>query len=129
MSKNSPRILVVDNDEGMVAAITTRLEHEGYECVTAMTGSQGYIAVTQQHFDLIVSDLNMPMGDGITFAKRVREESLVPIIFVTGFEQEFLSELKGIANISVLKKPFHPSQLIDTIEIDLSNVLTDFDAA
>lgn len=127
MSESTPRVLIVDNDEGMVAAITARLEHEGYECVTANSGSQGYIAVTEQYFDLIVSDLNMPMGDGIAFAKRVREQSLVPIIFVTGFEREFLSELQGIENVSVLSKPFHPNHLLDTIEIDLSATLTDLE--
>jgi len=129
MSETPPRILIVDNDEGMVAAIVTRLEHEGYECVTASSGSQGYIAVTEQHIDLIVSDLNMPMGDGATFAKRVRNESLVPIIFVTGFEREFCNELDGIENVSVIAKPFHPNQLLDTIEIDLTLGSTGMESA
>ena len=119
MSNKPARILIVDNDDGMVAAISARLEHEGYECVTAGSGAQGYMAVTEQKFDLIISDLNMPMGDGIAFAKRVRETSMVPIVFVTGFEKEYCVDLDDIEHVSVIKKPFHPSHLLDVIEIDM----------
>ena len=121
MMHNQPvRILIVDNDEGMVAAISARLEHEGFECETASSGSQGFIAATEQDFDLIISDLNMPMGDGIAFAKRVREHSEVPIIFVTGFEREYCAELEELSYISIVGKPFHPGQLLEIIDVELA---------
>jgi len=120
MAKSSPRVLIVDNDEGMVTAIAARLENEGYECITVGSGAQGYTVITEQNIDLVITDINMPMGNGISFANRIREISMIPIIFVTGFEQEFCTELEGIENYSLLTKPFDPINLLEIIEIDLT---------
>ncbi len=119
MLNQTIRVLIVDNDEGMVKALSTRLEFEGYECQTATSGSQGYAAIKAYNFDIIISDLNMPMGDGIDFAHKVRQLNDTPIIFVTGFEKEYCKETSKIHNVSVLQKPLHPTQLLDMIEIDL----------
>ena len=125
MPNQPPRILIVDNDDGMVAAISTRLEYEGYYCETASSGSQGYISVSEQQFDLIVSDLNMPMGDGIAFARRVRELGMIPIVFVTGFEKEYCKELEEFEHVSVIGKPFHPSHLLEMIDLELGLSISD----
>lgn len=119
MFENKPTILVIDNDEGMVAALTARLESLGYHCVTAGTGAQGIAAFREQTIHLVISDLNMPAGDGITLARTIRESSNVPIIVVTGFQDEFRRELRSIPNVSLLQKPFEYTRLVELIEADL----------
>lgn len=119
MSESTPRILIIDNDEGVVAAITARLESMGYQCVTAGTGAQGIAAFRDQDIDLVITDLNMPAGDGVTLARTLREKSDVPIIIVTGFHDEYRSELCSIPSVTLMEKPFDSNQLIDLVEADL----------
>ena len=95
MSDPSPTILIIDNDGGMVAAISTRLESMGYRCVTAGTGGQGIAIFREQTIDLVITDLNMPAGDGITLTRTLRETSEVPIIIITGFHDDVRSRGGG----------------------------------
>lgn len=120
MSEKKATILVVDNDDGMAAALSTRLEYEGFNCVLAGSGSQGYMAFLEQDIDLVISDLNMPMGDGVTLAGRIREKSDVPIVFVTGFERDYIEELMDINNVTVLSKPFHLGHLLEVVDLELA---------
>jgi DNA-binding response OmpR family regulator len=118
-TENAPTILIIDNDEGMVAAIAERFGHLGYRCITAGTGAQGLALFFETHVDLIISDLNMPAGDGVVLAKSLRRRSLVPIIIVTGFHPEYRRELRGIANLTLMEKPFDSNNLIDLVESEL----------
>lgn len=120
MSESAPRILIIDNDEGVVAAITARLESMGYQCVTASTGAQGIAAFRDQDIDLVITDLNMPVGDGVTLARNLRETSDVPIIIVTGFHGEYQSELHFIPSVTLMEKPFDSNDLIDIVETELA---------
>jgi len=116
----TPRILIIDNDEGVVRALSTRLSSIGYECATAMSGSQGLSMFQQQPADLVISDLNMPAGDGVALASSLRKHSNVPIIFVTGFQEEYRRRLRNIANVTVFRKPFDMGDLLDIIEAELA---------
>ena len=91
----------------------------GYRCDTAGTGAQGIAAFRDQDINLVITDLNMPAGDGITLTRTLRETSDVPIIIVTGFHDEFRRDLRSLPNITLLRKPFDSNQLIDLIEADL----------
>jgi CheY-like chemotaxis protein len=80
-------ILFVDDDEGMRAAIHGLLSPM-YDVILAVDGSDGCAKAHEQpRPDLIISDIAMPLLDGITMAHQIREdESLraIPIIFLTG---------------------------------------------
>lgn len=119
MAEPVPTVLIIDNDEGMVAAIQIRLESMGYRCVTAATGAQGIAAFREQNIDVVITDLNMPTGDGITVARTLRAMSGVPIIVVTGFHDEYQRELRATPNITLMEKPFDFDHLLDLLETDL----------
>ncbi len=119
-SNHVPHVLIIDNDEGVVRAIETRLRHYGYECATANTGAQGLSIFQSCDIDLIISDLNMPAGDGVSLAAAVREVSDVPIIFVTGFHREYLGKLGDIPGITIFEKPFDASELLELVETELT---------
>lgn len=112
-------ILVIDNDEDLTRALTKRLCSLGYRCITAASGAQGLAEFRDAQFDLIVSDLNMPGGDGVTLAETIRRTSNVPIIFVTGFRDDFKHRLRLIKNVTTLRKPFNSQDLIDFITVAL----------
>lgn len=108
-------ILVIDNDADLVFALTKRLDSLGFHCITAASGAQGLAEFRRLPVDLIISDLNMPGGDGVALAESVRRTSNVPIIFVTGFRDDFKRRLRLIPNVTTLRKPFSSQHLTDLI--------------
>jgi len=87
--KSAKTILVIDNDDGMVQVITTRLKSQGYNCVTAQNGEEGLANYSLGGIDLVITDLNMGSLDGIGFIERVRLFSMVPMIVVTGYAKNY----------------------------------------
>ena len=118
--KASPRILVIDNDEGLTQAVATRLESQGYRCTTANNGEQGLSEYSLGEIDLVITDLNMPSLDGVGLIDRIRTSSGVPIIVMTGFSDQYKRELRKIPNISVLQKPFETQVLLDLVQVDIT---------
>ena len=118
--ERQPRLLLIDNDPDLIEALRIRLEHEGYECVTANTGAQGMIRFLDDEFDLVISDLNMPGGDGVDLIGRIREVSDVPIVIVTGFRDDYRRNLRNVGNVTTLRKPFPPQALLSIIEAELA---------
>lgn len=81
-----PRVLVVDDEPGMLDLVTRALEREGLQVVQANNGTEA-IALAKQHaLDLIVLDIIMPDVDGIQVCKVLREDprlASVPVLFLT----------------------------------------------
>jgi two-component system cell cycle sensor histidine kinase/response regulator CckA len=114
-TSSNTTILIVDNDDELTRALARRLASHGFCCVAAGSGAQGLAAFRESPADVIVSDLNMPGGDGVAFAEAIRRISDVPIIFITGFRDDFKRRLRAISNVTTLRKPFDSQTLIDVI--------------
>jgi len=115
MNGLAPKVLVVDNDAGLLMAVTTRLESVGYRCVQAQSGAQAFAELRRDSFDLLITDLNMPLGDGMVLASTFRRVSEAPIVVISGFVVDYAQELGEIKNVTVMPKPFETHQLVDTI--------------
>src|SRR5690606_7186278 len=80
-----PRILVVDDDEGLLVLIADTLSSEGYEIIAAGSGAQALACLEKQMPDLMLLDLKMKDFGGPTLLKRLkRDDSPVPFVVVTG---------------------------------------------
>jgi two-component system, OmpR family, response regulator MtrA len=112
-------ILIADNDDAVVLAIKTRLRSQGYHCLTAQTGAQALAIFRTERVDLIISDLNMPAGDGVSLASTVRQSSDIPIIFITGFRDGFRRSLRSVTNVTIVEKPFDSRTLLELVEASL----------
>lgn len=110
----------MDNDPGLLVAITARLESNGIKCYKAHTGAQGVAMLADLDFDMLITDLNMEMGDGISLATTFRRTCDSPIIIMTGFVGLYEEEIKKMSNVIVLEKPFESHQLVDTVLESLS---------
>jgi two-component system chemotaxis sensor kinase CheA len=80
------RILVIEDTQFFRQLIKNHLESAGYEVVVATNGREGLDRLADASFDLVVSDIEMPVMDGLEFARRVREESQfasLPLLAVT----------------------------------------------
>ncbi len=121
MSTNK-NVLIIDNDPAIVRAMSRRIESMGLNVLTASSGSQGLALYSQGGVDLIITDVNMPCGDGIELANAVRRIADTPIIFITGFKDEFKKRLRSVSNVTVIRKPFATESFIELIEIELGLV-------
>lgn len=67
------KILVVDDSEAILDILKINLSSSGHEITCALDGSQGLQKASSHSFDLIVSDINMPIMDGISFGLELRK--------------------------------------------------------
>lgn len=119
MNRQEATILIVDNDDGLTSALSKRLTAHGYRCITACSGAQAASLFQTQDVHLVITDLNMPAGDGVTLATDLRRKSRVPIIFVTGFRDAFRRVMRSVRDVTILQKPFDPDTLLSLVEASL----------
>ena len=82
------RILVVDDEKGLLKGIKFNLQNEGYEVETGSDGEEAVELARTGRFDLIVLDLMMPKIDGLQACMKIREFSNVPIIMLTARSED-----------------------------------------
>jgi CheY-like chemotaxis protein len=109
------KILIADDDAHIVRVLSMWLGRHGHEVVTARNGEAALETLDGASVDLIISDMNMPVLDGVGLAKAVRGKvgATIPIIVLTArCDQERLSEQLAVYGVRVYPKPFLPSQLV-----------------
>lgn len=108
-------VLVLDDSASMRDAIRTALTSLGHVVREAANGVQGLELSGRSQFDLILTDLNMPEMDGISFIKEIRQRpnhNGVPIVFVTTESSPVLmQQAKKAGATGWIVKPFSPDQL------------------
>jgi DNA-binding response OmpR family regulator len=106
------RVLVVE-DEAVVAEVVEQyLRRDGYEVRVATTGAEGLLAARDWAPDLVVLDVMLPEMDGLEVCRRIRQDSLTPIIMLTarGDESDRIVGLELGAD-DYMVKPFSPGEL------------------
>ncbi|MGK5094387.1 response regulator [Deltaproteobacteria bacterium TL4] len=115
------RILIIDDSEMVRNFHTYILKMAGYEVMTAIDGSDGLEKFFSEPFDLVITDLNMPIMDGYTLIARIRAEEQfdeIPII-ISSTEDESQDKQKGFnvgANIYMVK-PTEPGQMVANVKL------------
>ncbi|MCL5055047.1 MAG: response regulator [Firmicutes bacterium] len=113
------KILIVEDEDGIRAFVKAYLESEGFKVLEASNGKEGLDMVLKEIPDLIITDIMMPVMDGIEFFKEVRklpEAKDLPVIMLT-VKDEF-NDIKYAYLLGVeeyITKPFDPSLLVSRI--------------
>ncbi len=89
MSLDTPRILLVDDEQSIQKLLAYPLRKEGYEVVSAHDGEEALKRAGEQSFDLVVLDVMLPKLDGFEVCRELRARSTVPIIMLTAKDEEF----------------------------------------
>ncbi len=85
----APRILVADDDEGVRAGLAANLEVEGYQVTEAADGGEALSLIQQQRFDLVISDVVMPVANGVDVLKGLKHTSPeTPLVLISAFVSE-----------------------------------------
>lgn len=82
------RILIIDDDADWQALLGNTLRREGFDVTWAATGSAALACLQSAHFDLVILDVRLPDCKGDDLCLEIRKQNYVPIIMVSGFEQE-----------------------------------------
>lgn len=89
------KILVVEDDIKLNKLVRKALEEEGYDAYMALNAESALQMFKEDHYDLIISDIMMPVKDGFALAEEVREfNSSVPILFMTAID-DFEAKKRG----------------------------------
>jgi DNA-binding response OmpR family regulator len=109
----SQLILVVDDEASLVSVVRGYLEQAGYQVVTASNGREALFVARDQHPDLIILDLMMPVMDGFTFLREYQREGSAPIIALTARVEE-TDKVVGLemGADDYVTKPFSPRELV-----------------
>jgi two-component system chemotaxis response regulator CheY len=111
-TEHSPRIriLIVDDDPDHREILKTRLHSLGYVCEEASDGQEGLYKLDHASFDLVMSDYQMPLMNGIQLIHAVRTTdglSTVPIILMTGHsDPTVIDHARSAGATSILTKPY-----------------------
>ncbi|NOY38075.1 MAG: response regulator transcription factor [Chlorobi bacterium] len=112
------RILLAEDDENLGTLLTEYLKVKGYETILYADGEHAFKGFTTDHFDLCLLDIMMPIKDGFTLAREIREiNSDIPIIFLTAKSlKEDVLEGFRIGADDYITKPFSMEELLVRIE-------------
>lgn len=112
------RIFLVDDDRNILLSVSMALEAEGFSVSTFNDGESGLKGILEQHPDLVVLDVKMPRMDGIEVLSKLREQSDVPVIFLTSKDDE-VDQVIGLrmGADDYITKPFSQRLLIERIKV------------
>ncbi|WP_043770168.1 response regulator [Desulfobulbus propionicus] len=114
------RILVVDDEAQIRTMLTQMLEQEGYAVQTAENGEEGLALVAREAFDLVITDMIMPVKDGLKFIMElVRDYPTLKILAISGGgaikAERYLTMAGYLGDIATLEKPFKRDVLLDLV--------------
>ena len=112
------RILLAEDDESMRGFLERALTGAGYEVVAFENGKAAHERLQEEAFTLLLTDIVMPVMDGIELARRAAEiDPELKIMFITGFAAVTLNtDAQPPKDARVLSKPFHLKDLVREID-------------
>lgn len=112
------RILLAEDDESLRRFLGTALKKAGHEVLSFSQGDEALSCLEREFFDLLLTDIVMPVMDGIELARRAAKlDPKLRIMFITGFAAVALNpDSKAPKAAKVLSKPFHLRDLVNEVE-------------
>jgi DNA-binding response OmpR family regulator len=117
---DSPRVVIIDDEPGIVGFVEMGLGQEGIAVVAAASAAAGLRAVRAERPDLVIVDVGLPDSDGFDLLARIRSESDVPIIMLTA-RGDVEDRVRGLdlGADDYVAKPFHFAELLARVRAHL----------
>jgi len=121
-----PKVLIVDDNLEMIAYLK-EIFLDTLECTFAFNGAEALAKIKEQTFDLIISDLRMPLLNGTEFKKalnKIDAQKDIPFIMITAVFYNKLEDLKNTLNLNeYIEKPFSKDELLSRVQNILERTL------
>ncbi|HKI05780.1 MAG TPA: response regulator transcription factor [Thermoanaerobaculia bacterium] len=113
----NPRVLVIDDDEGLNALLTEYLAQFGFAVRSAAHPEEGLRALKVDPPDIVVLDVMLPGMDGLAVCRKIREASRIPIVMLTA-RGSVMDRILGLelGADDYLPKPFEPRELVARLQ-------------
>ena len=122
-----PSILIAEDEAHILRILSMWLGRHGYDVLEAADGAAALEILDHHTVDLIISDMNMPVVDGLELIKAVREQHGldVPFLLLTArCDHDKLAKRMESYSVHLYPKPFVPSRLVTDIDRLLSSAAT-----
>ena len=115
--KEKSTIALVDDERNILNSLRMALEAEGFKVRTYSDGAEALEALTEDPVDLGIFDIKMPRMDGMELLRRVRQQSDMPVIFLTSKDEE-IDELFGLkmGADDYIAKPFSQRLVVERVK-------------
>ncbi len=128
--KSNRKVLVIDDEESIITYLTTILEDEGYEPLSALDGDEGYALARAERPALICLDIMMPRRSGLTMYQEFKLDPLlceIPIVFISAFNRirdlrdpvafrKMISDERVPQPECFLEKPIKVAEFVEMVE-------------
>jgi two-component system alkaline phosphatase synthesis response regulator PhoP len=106
MKKTNKKILIVEDDPNFISILQKRFSQEGFTIFTAQDGKEGFNLSEKEDLDLVISDLLLPVLDGVEMVKKIKEKKTdLPVILLTNVkDNNYLEVTKKLKKIDYLIK-------------------------
>lgn len=115
-------ILVVDDEIDLCEILQFDLEDAGFRTFAANHGNEALEVIEREPVDLVISDIRMPGGDGVTLLDELRKRDFQhpPVIFVSGFADISVEEAYHRGVNAIYAKPLCSEKLLETVQFSLT---------
>lgn len=112
------KLLLVEDDSLMLEVLKELLSDSGVSVDTSVNGAEGFQKFSENNYDLIISDIQMPVLNGVEFLKKVRsKDSRSPkFMLLTGYSTYKNEEVFKLGANSLMNKPFEFDDLINEVQ-------------
>ena len=112
------KVLLVEDEEGLIITLTDRLQSEGFDVKTATDGEKGFSSALEENFDLIILDVMLPKKNGLDVCRDLRQKNIATPILMLTAKGETIDKVLGLklGADDYLTKPFEVIELLARIE-------------
>jgi two-component system alkaline phosphatase synthesis response regulator PhoP len=123
----SSRILLIEDEPGLVLTVTDLLTNEGFEVQSATDGPSGLKRALEEKFDLLVLDVMLPGKNGFEVCRELRQQGRDVAVLMLTAKTQVVDRVVGLklGADDYLTKPFHPAELVARVEALLRRVKND----
>jgi CheY-like chemotaxis protein len=113
-------VLVIEDDSSMLELMVSALENAGFAVLVAANGKIGFQIAVERKIDIVVTDIFMPVTDGIETIRKLRSHApTLPIVAISGSNPNRMSDILAMSlklgATETISKPFLPSALVETV--------------
>jgi DNA-binding response OmpR family regulator len=118
-----PRVLLIDDEDDLRSTLKEMLELNGWSVECATNGNEGYKKTLESPFDIIISDVRMPIASGVDFLKLLESEYKIktPILMASAYSDFDENSLKELGARKLLAKPINMTQLMEQMYLQIEN--------
>ncbi len=118
---NNKKILIIEDEKDFAEILQLRLNMIGYEVEIALDAYEGNKQLVNKDFDLIITDLSLPVGDGFSLLEKIKkipDKSHIPVVIVTGqvIDEELINKARKNKVSAVFPKPHDPRKFLSKIK-------------